>query len=65
MRMGGHEHPGPWGEAEQLAPAMVKEGHLEDVVHLAAAQKPWVLPVPKLWALHSLSIPVFTELPKA
>ena len=37
----------------------------EDVVHLAAAQKPWLLPVPELWALHSPSVPVFTELPKA
>lgn len=36
-----------------------------DVVHLAVAQKPWVLPVRELWALHSPSVPVFTELPKA
>ena len=28
MRMGGHEHPGPWGEVEQWALAVVKEGHL-------------------------------------
>ena len=37
----------------------------EGVAHQAAAQKPWVLPVHQLWALHSPRAPVFAELPKA
>ena len=37
----------------------------EGVAHPEAAQKPWVLPVHELWALHSPRAPVFAELPKA